>query len=580
MRTEKVDHKQEKWLYLAAGIGMLALLYAIFLPVFNTNDDQAMMHLVDGAYGFTDPHMVFQHVFIGYLYQMLYRINGALPWYTGFQMTVTALSLAVIGWCIGKRFSRMNTWVIYGLILVIVGYEGYVQIQFTKTAGIAAAAGMCLLLLFYTGEEDRKALALGLVLLSGGSMIRYKEALVVIALSGPAWIGAMDLRKGRIGRSLRRALLIAGAALLLVLGLRMVDRMSYRSDEWKSYMQFNKLRGSLLDGGLPNFEEHKEEYQALGLDVYAFNMFRGWAFADPEVFTTEALQGMRDMQETDRTYLDREKMSYFLTVEPKKILRSIPAAYLFIAAIAIALLLGHCRGRELACLLLMAGEFGLIYFDLYRKGKDLSPRVDTPIFLAMSLSALFLCTGSRHRDERESGHVQRAVRAEKVKSVVSLLIAAVILGWMLHHTTDATRPVLRRSEEAQEIIAARARNKSVLEATAADTAHTYISRFDTISPDRAFGPFDTAPRGILSNIVYTGGWSTWSPVYRHLMESHGITNPLRDFVDNDRLYLADEARDLLKGYLAVHMGCSVAFEEVPSAETGIERIRICRVHTE
>ncbi len=580
MKTEKIDHVKEKWLYFAAGTGMLALLYAIFLPVFDTNDDAGMMHIVDGSYGFSDPHLIYQHIFLGHLYRLLYRLNGSLPWYTLFQLAVIVVSLGVIGWCLRRRFDRVQTWVIYILILLIIGYEGFVQIQFTKTAGIAAAAGMALLLLFYTKEAGGKAAVAGYALLALGFMIRYQEALIVAALSGPAFIGALRTEKGRRGRSVKRLLIIAVSAMMLCGTLRGIDKMSYQSDEWQSYMAFNRVRSKLLDGGLPHFEENREAYEALGIDVYAFNMFRGWSFADPEVFTVEALQGIRDLQVDSRNYLDREKLRYYLTVEPKKILRSIPAAYLFVAAAAIALVLGCIRRKEMACLLLMGTAFALIYYYLYMRGKDLSARVDTPLFLAMALGTLFVCTNRRHsvRNEKEKG--RSAGRRGVTGSIISLAIAAVTCGWMFHHATDAERPILRSSTEAQEVLASRERNRKVLEITAADSEHTYISRLDDISADRAFGPFDTAPQGILSNVLWTGGWSTWSPMYVRLMESHGITNPMRDFIDNEQIYLADSAREILKGYLAVHTGKTVTYEEVSAEETGIERIVICLVHSE
>ncbi len=44
----------------------------------------------------------------------------------------------------------------------------------------------------------------------------------------------------------------------------------------------------------------------------------------------------------------------------------------------------------------------------------------------------------------------------------------------------------------------------------------------------------------MDNVYWFGGWECRTPGYTQKMEAHGITNPYRDVINNDSIYLVDD----------------------------------------
>ena len=94
-RTNEIRQVREWLLWLAAiGINILVLagLVCLLRPAFETNDDTALLTLVNGAKISSDPHMVISGMLLGRILMALYGITRALPWYTLVQYAMLFLS--------------------------------------------------------------------------------------------------------------------------------------------------------------------------------------------------------------------------------------------------------------------------------------------------------------------------------------------------------------------------------------------------------------------------------------------------------------------------------------------------------
>ena len=96
---------------------------------------------------------------------------------------------------------------------------------------------------------------------------------------------------------------------------------------------------------------------------------------------------------------------------------------------------------------------------------------------------------------------------------------------------------------------ARVSQRAVLETIGTDKEHTYLAKSGMLSEIVCYGPFDRMPENLLDNVYWFGGWECRTPGYTQEMETHGITNPYRDVINNDSIYLVDDNIDLTLKYI-------------------------------
>ena len=91
--------------------------------------------------------------------------------------------------------------------------------------------------------------------------------------------------------------------------------------------------------------------------------------------------------------------------------------------------------------------------------------------------------------------------------------------------------------------------RAVLETIGTDKEHTYLAKSGMPSEIVCYGPFDRMPENLPDNVYWFGGWECRTPGYTQEMETHGITNPYRDVINNDSIYLVDDNIDLTLKYI-------------------------------
>src|SRR4029450_930378 len=179
---------------------------------FFTNDGAVMAMIASGT-GLAlrpDEHLVFTNVLIGRVLAALYRRAPDVPWYGLHLFAIQALAWTGLFYAVlarGLDARRLGACVLaYG----VVGLSGLVNLQFSGTAFLAAAAGACLWIARAAGGGagyGRTALAAGGALLVLGSLVRFDPFLVTGALAALA-VGVVAPRRPD------RALLLAAAPTL------------------------------------------------------------------------------------------------------------------------------------------------------------------------------------------------------------------------------------------------------------------------------------------------------------------------------------------------------------------------------
>lgn len=514
---------------LLSNLLILGAMAAFMRPSFETNDDIVFAELGSGLRGVKDAHLIFQNYGLGMIYRFLYAVTGRLPWYTIVQYMILFVAFTAITYVLVSRLGEISGLCLFVILVCGFGYEGYVHLQFTKTAGIAAAAAV--FLLFYLLEQKKYSwwgIIVGVLLAVIAYMYREDQFWASCGLmAGAGLLFLFDLRKYR-NKKLRRlgiCVLTFGVLLLSVFGVDRWDSSKYRSAEWEEYQEFNQLRSELLDYGFPDYDSNQEIYEELGISREAYELYKSWNFNDTEKFDTEVMKKLVDLKQ--KRPLTIRTVTAFLRRFPSDLLR-MPMFYFFAVFAVLWLLCGKkdvCSVISVLaeCLLLVA-----VYFYLYYQGRYMVNRVDVGLWFSACLVMLWIFSSGE-------------VRYMNIKTSVLLCMICVALGQFMMHKdwriATASIPEARVSQRA------------VLETIGTDKEHVYLAKSGMLSEIVCYGPFDRMPENLLDNVYWFGGWECRTPGYTRAMEAHGIKNPYRDVVNNQNIYLVDDNIDLTLKYI-------------------------------
>ena len=511
---------------------ILAVLTALFIPHFQTNDDMAILTLAGHVKSVSDPHVVYQNIILGFIYEGLYSLTTAVPWYALLQYAALFASFTAAAWVILKRLGVSLGIILCTLLITVFGYESYIQIQFSKTAGICTAAGLLLLLcLAEEDRNDRRILIFGILLSLIGSWYRFKAFLACAALMTGIGLFILLTRKwrekGAVLPQLQRIVLPFFLVLLLCGGSYALDRWSYHSDPFMDhYLEYNRKRSGLMDYGFPDYGENPAVYEKNGITQTTLSMFTSWNFADPDYFNIEIMDEL--IAAKPEKHISRHELKMTALELPAYFL-SLPAFWVFLF-LAVLWLISHLQARSIAVMVYEALLFGIVYLFLIFLGRYSLPWVDMGFFWSLSLVAAWM------------------IRPEKMRLRLLLPAAALFAALFL---VQFHNPSFRQNSRADET-ARRERYRSELEDIAADPDHLYIAKVGTLSVYRAYGPFDAIPENLLSNILFLGGWSCEHRAYRDTMQKWNIENPFRDLVGRDDILLVDNEIGSTLRYLDEH----------------------------
>lgn len=529
-KSEMAESRKQVCYSLLENAVLLFILLLLFRPAYETNDDMGMALIVNGAKGVYDPHLIFSHYFLGLLLSVLYRITDQIPWYPILQYAVLFLSFTAVTYVCRRREQVVQHRLIKMLLLIVFAYEGYINLQFTKTAGIASAAGMFLIFYAIAGQKLKKgALAAGMLIACLGSMYRMHQFLAEgFLMTGIGVFQLLRLHKEEKKKRLKKICLYFGTFALLLFfafGLKTIDQKIYdRDPSWQEFCSYNKLRGKLYDYGFPAYRKNKELYQSYGVNKAAYKLYRSWAHMDPDYFTIELMESLYEAQPKKK--LDLDFFENFLKKVPVSFLK-IPVFYCCVCV----LLFWIFFGKKSWSRWLTTGYEGIavmiMYLYLYYRGRYLLNRVDVGLWFAAFLTLIWISEKYSRQLSRWAGCL-----------TAILLLGGYQVIWQGHY----------RWNSEDELIAQKA-ERAVLDTIAADPEHLYLTKPTIVSFVKAYGVFERIPFGSAKNIYSLGGWTSASPVYAAVLDSFDIRNPFEDMIANEKVYLIDHKLDLTMNYI-------------------------------
>lgn len=526
-------HRQTStvWFACAFNLTVLVLMLLILRPGYETNDDISISMIANGAWGVRDMHVICQNYLLGKLYNLFYTVgHGMIPWYAILQYAFVFSALTTVTCVLFRRLQSEQAFLVNGILLLYFGYECYIRMQYTKTAGIMLGAGA--FLLFYEMEKkkiNRKAVVWGILLAVTGSLYRFEEtAVCCVLVAGIGLYFLMNLKQWEKQKKKRLLTFLGvfGLTGILMVGCEILDQRLYASDpDWNAFMQYNEYRSNLTDYSIPAFADFEEEYKEMGISKTAYKIFRtGLNFYDPDVYSLDTLKKMDEMR--PRNQLSRALAENFL--------KEFPVGYVkitvFLGFLLLAFLWLFWRKSEKQVWLVAAYEIlamGLIDFYLYYEGRYLENRVEVGMWFAISLVVIWCLDSAKM-------HLNRQL----------VLIA---LGCLLIANQSTWKSRWRGLSE-QEVRDQKYLREGFEDIVSVDPEGLYLAKLGTITYT-GYGMFSPVPEGTFENVVWYGGWEMGNPLWVDKMAEYHVTNPYRDLIDQEHVYIVDDKIDLTLKYI-------------------------------
>ena len=399
--------------------------------------------------------------------------------------------------------------------------------QFTKTAGLASVAGIIAIMYAFENKKwNWGILVLGGFLTVMGSMIRFESfglALILMCILGLSeLLHKLILYKYNSEERIRNCFGYVSAfvvILCIVAGTKYVDFKAYESKpEWNKIREFNARTTVLLDYGFPSYNEYAEDYARLGLTENDMHMFSSWNFADMDFFTIELLDKMIEIKEKYEVPFGIDDLKYFFRDNVKRFFTEKSfCAFLIVLFLWFVL----CRKNYVVVIGTLFVTLGLnLYFQYL--GRILVNRVDVVIWLAC-LCVIVYAAGD-------------CLLTQKNERLLISLAGVLIIINSNNYLNHIDENRLEREH--------RGGLQTFCEAVTADTENFYLVDTSSNLVSRAYSIFDRVPYGVYCNYYLLGGWETYSPIKLNALYLHNVSNPFRDIVNNEKIYLIDNCGEI------------------------------------
>lgn len=369
-----------------AAVTTLTLLYVLFVPRWETNDDVAMSMVAHG-YGIAavgSPNIIFSNALWGCIVRLLPTINGVLGY------SIASIGVLLATWSATLYFLQragVGSLVSFFTTLLVFARPSLFP-QFTINAGLLSVTAI-LAILDYFRTKELTSLVAGCVFAFIGYLVRSQEFVFVIVISSP-------LLADKAMRSDRRYIF----ALFVLLGIIAIawvfDYWCYASPAWDAFKKLNLSRAPFTDfGAASEFLRHPEILRRHGFSSNDIELVENFFFVDSQVSDPRTLAAMLRELGPSRFFAGTfsDGFSSVATVASPTML---PTAILAALLLAIR---PSCRAA-ISWVIMVAALFimGLL-------GRGGVTRVDAPAIALLCLVGLLQALGSEVNAARKHSRV-------------------------------------------------------------------------------------------------------------------------------------------------------------------------------
>ena len=562
---------------LVINLFFLALCLIFGDVKFGAIDDYFMAARLTGAFG-TDynPHLIFVNAIYGYALLPLYHLFPKIGWYYIGEMFSVFLSFTVIGYVLLQRCGARWGAILATLFTALFASDFYLVVQFTQCASILSAAGMLLFAYgviknpiatqrqdstnistksntsvtlegqspdrvhntFFTNLQKSTPVFLGIALMLWGSIMRWQAFLMGMPFF---CLGMLFILKECWAVKWR---VIIGLTILFITAFAMhsFDQNIYKAPEYADFVKFQEPRVNLGDVGNYNANAVYEDAEELGLYGNDYHMLREWVWYDTEIFSVDSLKRYTNLIPP---YRDPNPLKLI----PHKLLNSLGKSFhapLFWIWFILCILIYITNPKKFLYLWTSLALVLAFMSYLLVMGR-LVYRVESGFWLYSAVLAIPLLDKFTFK-----------IHKRFVIAILGIIAIANVY-------TYATSGNLVRDPTNGEM-----RNLVVKDTSDFTQVFEYIDsqpqKMFLLSMDAFMRfshhrnpPYIAAPIGSYRRTVSLGYWTPYLPEITDALKDYGITNPIKDIV-NDNVIVLDDPR--LVDFLQRHYYDSVAIDSL------------------
>lgn len=511
-------------------IAFLLIYMFVFVPNYEINDDIAIYLLSAGAFGKANSHLVFSHHLLGLLYKWLSFLYDGIKWYSLFQYIGLFLAFESASYLLLDNWGKIKGAIFSCIINILIGYQAYVCVQYTKVAAIVTISGIVFFYYYLKKEGISKKTIFGAVLAIFGSMFRFYMALIVGVLFA---VGAIidnivlidETGRIRIGLETKRVVALSTLAIIMLV-LYGADGLFYDKD-WKSYKQWQLNMSSLTDFGCPTYAENSELYDSLGISEFDIAYYATFNMGDRDMLTDEVVKQIVDAKSAKDFSWSVNRDAYIDVVKNMK-----ERIFGVTTAFILVLYLFVISDRK-SKLIIVANIFTFfcIYYVFTVTGRKFINRVDVGLIYAVMVCLLSFCSES--------------VIISKRKWLELSVTFALIPMMLYSYNYLNVKTILAGNDELKNILEQRKEYRELFKQISADSENMYITSIQGMGGEilNAYGIWDTVEEGELGNIYIDGGWCSGAPSAKEGLKRHGLSNGFSDVINADNVYIIEENTD-------------------------------------
>lgn len=520
-------------------VGM-ELCFETILAVDNAIISSTIYGASGNDYNFRTDYMSFPY---SYIVVLFLRLFPGLPWYAILDCVWLFMAFTTVTYLIYEKYNNRFGTILNVIMLTFFSYEGYICMQFTKTATFLIGAGIFALIY---AKKRKQFILIGLLLVILGCFMRSNMMLMCIG----AWgiVLCVQLIKGfwEKDKNTIQDILVSFAILLGMCGIYLgVTKVSsatrLASEEWMEYAEWTSNRAQLLDYERPSYEEYVDEYTQIGVSENDLAVWSAWNL-DYSVMNIEVIEKILEIQpKTETGIIEKvfsiENMTKFLKEFPISFL-TIDTFYALVLIVCLFVLGSKMARNNGMGILMLLGIYMLLNYYLFINGRYLQHQVDVGICFVIYLLLIYW--------------MDREVEVDK-KVMIQMMIVAICLLCVPYQTESDDKQMVSNERKSN--------NYAFYTLTNDDKEHYYTiarSKKSGYPNFVAFGVWDNIPIGFYKNI-YTNELPT--PELRSVQAEYGIENPYLDTVDNNQMYLVfdvkSEVEEIFETYIEEHTGKDV-----------------------
>ena len=531
------------------------ILVTVFLcttVIYGTNDDLAISQRIAADY----PYISFVNYYLCRILISLQHISGSVNIFILSQMICSFVAFVILLKVIMDNadatydgsFSSRILQVVAGMSVLVFSFDHYCNITYTKTAALLMIAGMITATdcLFGHNRSSKHVLAYyiaSFLLIYLGVMYRADSYIAAIGFAGVyvlMWLimNRERLKKdGYLGKESLLAYVVTAALLLGGFGLNALSSTANNStDELKLAREYSEYRSNAVDfGAYGTYEKNAGAYNAIGLDENDMYLIDCWYFdydGAASLDNLKAIDGIRSSVSDSDTAVSHLNISRFIRDFLKCVKRTDQTGVaLIVMSLLTIVMLVSLKPKHWLYILLTCGLTLALYLYLYSLGRS--------AYRALYIANVGCVFWMLYYFSVFNGANDASVRSVSDNLAKRRLIACAIFTLSC---IILLVPITRNESSEYAINLGCVIPDELIEYTDADSDSLYVfATSEKLQPAYYMTPLKV-PAGTGENITGTGSWGTMSPYMNDILAGYGVTNPMKDLINNKSAYFIGNKR--------------------------------------